>query len=327
MGPRRVSDIISRGYPAEQTTAANKKEKMRSIQNGSFGRILKSNKQAHLGTIWFLAPKWLAAVYPKRISPTYADSSFLEDIIQAQSCLFLAFRMHDDLFDQHEGCLGLIWYGDELLFESQRLLVRHFSSESRFWDFYHRSVIKAIRTVQRINRFQADSHAVFSQSHRYYSELNEVFKIATYAFCLRNRRMKDFQQLSVCLDFLAIVEQMLDDFEDIIDDFNHGRFNSVARFILNAGGSRHKKPLDRMAHNLLYTDVSTRLFFQWDRYLVKAQKSIECLKLPALEEYLISYRDSVRRMGERVHEQRVRQLFNVVGPSKRKTGKVATKSA
>jgi hypothetical protein len=272
---------------------------------------------------WLIVPDGLTVLYRKKHRCLSLNSHFIRDVLRAQVCLYLAIRIHDDLYDQHEKRLSLIWEGDAFLLKAQRAMTDHFGRRSPFWEYYHRSISTTIRAVREI-----DSSQMRSQPHcpfplKKYANLNSLFKIATHAVCLKAGRMRDFNKLSGCFDQLAIVGQMLDDFEDIIEDFNRGRVNSVARIFLNAGGSPRRKPLDRMAHNLLYTDVSTRLFRQLDRYLDKAQKSIECIELPALEEYLVSYRDSVRRIGERVHAQRVRQLFGGTGVSKFKTGRAA----
>jgi hypothetical protein len=258
---------------------------------------------------WIRVPELVADSHLQKEVHSGVSRNFMKDTMWGQICLYYAVKIHDDLYDRHEDRLSFLWAGDEFFLEAYRVFSKHFGQNYRFWTFFQGDVLSTIRSVQKIQNQEIQTRPTPRNVESEYPQLYSVCKVALHALCIKLNLTRAFRRLSDFYDQMAIVGQMLDDFEDIVDDFNHGRINSVARFLLDAGGPARMKPLDRMAHNLLYTDVSTRLFLQLDRYLVKAQKSIECLKLPALEEYLVSYRDSVRRMGERVHAQRVRELF------------------
>jgi hypothetical protein len=258
---------------------------------------------------WLLIPEWLATAYRQKDGRRSLDRRFLKDVLWGQYCLFLAIKIHDDMFDKHVDQPSLVWAGDEFLQEAQGAFARHFERSSRFWEFYARAIRTTIRAVVENDWIQSQRRPSYTKLFRLHAGMYSVCKIAAYAVCLRSSKVHDVGRLSVFMDQMAIVGQTIDDFGDIGEDLNRGRRNSVAAFLLRSEAPSRREDSQRIARSLLFTDATQRLFRILQRRLGRAEESIRYLDMPAAARYLSYYKDSIRRLEHRMHTQRVRQLF------------------
>ena len=269
----------------------------------------RSGNDQNMEPYWLLVPGWLAGMYRKKNRRLPLDRRFLKDVIWAQYCLFLAIKIHDDLFDRHVDRPALLWAGDEFLLESQRVLLGHFAQSPRFWKYYHSAIRTTIQTIQDVDACQIQSRLHYRKVVQLYAAGYAVCKIATYAVCLRANRMNDFQKISVFFDHMAIVGQTIDDFQDMVEDARRERINAAAAFILRSDASSLQGTLEKIAYNFVFTDASQRLFNLLQQHIERAEKSIRSLNLPALLRFVDSYKSSVKRLADHVHTQRVKFIF------------------
>jgi hypothetical protein len=258
---------------------------------------------------WLLFPEWLAEMYRKKNNRWPAYRRFLKDVTWAQYCLFMAIKIHDDLFDRHVDRRALLWAGDEFLLEARRVFARHFEQSSRFWGFYHSAIRTTLRAIQDVDWLQNRRKVHFQKVFRLYAAMYEVCKIATFAVCLKAGRMRDFKKVSVFFDEMARVGQTIDDFEDIIEDSRRGRINVAGAYFLRFGDSLCKETSEKIAHNLIFTGASRQFFRMLRRHIQRAEKSIHYLKLTVLENFMVAYQNSVDGLSDHVHTQRVKYIF------------------
>ncbi|MBN1893769.1 class 1 isoprenoid biosynthesis enzyme [bacterium] len=258
---------------------------------------------------WIFIPRLLAGKYGRKNGRPPGRRGFLGDVIRAQYDLYLAVKIHDDLFDRQITGPALVWTGDDCLLESQRILIRRFGSSPEFWDFCHSAIRKTIQAVRDIDSLQKKRNTHYRKMIRKYAALYAVCKIAAYAVCLKARRMRDFRIVSEFFDRMAMAGQAIDDFEDIIEDGERGRINTAAAFFLQYGTPPRPQSLDRIGRSLIFTDASDKYFRMLKRHLDRAETAIRSLNLPGLPAFMASYRYSVRCLEEHLHSERLKILF------------------
>jgi hypothetical protein len=188
--------------------------------------------------VFLRLPYWV--VFPviimterRRSVPDARSRAVLDGILQAQVCLFLSTRLHDDLFDGQRGDPSLIYAGDALLVHAVQLYQSLFAAHSGFWPLFHaelgatwRAILSADAAQRRRN---ADAASTFGHD---YASINAVFRIGLAAACHARRRIDLLPSWSRCADSLAAAEQLLDDFEDLEQDAAQGRINAAASMLL-----------------------------------------------------------------------------------------------
>jgi len=260
-------------------------------------------------TYWIFAPRRLAVKYGRIKGRPLFSRTFLRDVIRAQYDLYLAIKIHDDIFDRQMAGPALVWTGDECFLEAHRLLIRHFGSSPEFWDYCHSAIRTTLRAVRDLDSLQARSRPSYRKMIRNYTALYAVCKIAAYAVCLKARRMRDYRDVSDFFDRMAVAGQAIDDFEDMIEDTGRGRINAAAAFFLQQGTPSHRKTLERVGRNLIFTDACDAFFRMLEGQLDRAEESTRRLNLPGLPAFMASYRNSVMRLEEHIHGERVKRLF------------------
>jgi hypothetical protein len=272
---------------------------------------------------WLLLAQWLVNTWQGPGKEPLFDRRTVEDILWGQYCLFLCVKIHDDIFDAHTHRSSLIYAGDLFLVEAHEVFLRYFDSSSPFWKFFHSSIAETLRTIFAIDQFQCDGSTHSPQSLKLFAKEYAICKIAAYALCLKAGRKDEFPRIARFADEMAIVGQAIDDLQDIEVDYERGRINFAASFLLRFGNNGQQlgsRTLERIGENLLRTDASTRFFLELQRHVDAASKSMEPLQIPDATWFLGSYTKHLKRMEDRFHRQRVKQIFGRFSHFKKSIG-------
>ena len=209
---------------------------MDCLRRRSVGRIERRAAADGL-PLWAVAPAWYLEERRKRVC--------LEDILFAQTCLFLAIRIHDDLVDgQVDGAGGwLIPGGDDLLIEAQIQFARHVD-DSEFWSMFRQALRSTMHGKAEVDRFQTERAGMPASARRLYAQVAQVLSLGVAAAMAKTRRLSEYAAFQNFFGDLAVASQLLDDLEDIEEDAVRGRLNTAATIII---GSRRMASRCRQA--------------------------------------------------------------------------------
>ncbi len=259
---------------------------------------------------WFHLPGYLLDLYSAEHQAV--ESGFLEDIIWAQYCLFFKVRIADDLYDGDTEVKNLIYVCDMFQLEAERLFSLHLSHSSAFWKSY-RSALK--RTIEAIVQVEEQQKSLESDKVEMLSAAGDVaaiLNIGSAAVCAYCNHQDDFNLIQDYANYIAIASQILDDMEDLTEDLTCGRYNYVARFLLEYRDSTIAEADDaiqKCRSILESTDALNNLFCEIDLYFVQAQRAVETLDLEEARDLAERYRVSVENTKQSFHLNRVRSIF------------------
>ena len=260
-------------------------------------------------THYVLFPTWL--LHRFRPAPSGSDKRFLREVLWGQFSLYLSFRIQDDLFDRDAGGVWLSFASDRLQLESIRTFARLFPRQSPFWSIYFSSIESATMGLVRVDRMQRSRRRNVGTLLREYTRVGSVFTVGSAAVCARYSTMRNFRQAAIFWHEMAIAAQLLDDFEDLDQDWGQKRLNSVARIMLG-------KELPRLAGNgealtavkqaLVAggTDRIARIVLQ---RMARAEKALEPIQRGKPYPGLRHYREDIERMRRSMHRENVRFFF------------------
>lgn len=180
---------------------------------------------------WKLLPQWL--IHRAQSQRINLDGSlFLKDILSAQYCLFLYTRIHDDILDCEHDASGLVFAADLFLLHSQSIFSRHFHPSSTFWKYYQESIRTSLRALSRAEHLQKVTRSRPDELLRGYSATNRILAVGVIAVVLKYRRRQMLPSLLQFCDHMAVGSQILDDLEDVNNDFVSGKYNYAALIAL-----------------------------------------------------------------------------------------------
>ncbi len=172
---------------------------------------------------WMLLPEWLL-----RKSDAGDVKNTLEEILTAQYFLFIAFRIHDNILDEETPHLqALRSVSNEFLREAERIFERLFPKSSVFWDRYPGLIAETTDAIAKSDILQRAPASSPEQLLDEYARINSVFLAGSWAACVLNGRYEEFECVKSFADQLSCGAQMLDDYYDMTEDLNRGRFNYV----------------------------------------------------------------------------------------------------
>lgn len=263
---------------------------------------------------WMLMPQWLWTSFNEHKKSPRAGPRFLHDILWAQHCLFMVLRLQDDLFDGEVAPHSLIYASDLFLLECDRVLGRHFRQSPEFEIAKRGFLRKTIHGIVEADALQSFPGNGYRSLPAEYRRQCALFKLGSFAVCLKAGRMKLFPRVSAYCDQMAVVGQILDDVIDIREDFNRGRLNYAASLILRPRRQTvpvKKRSLRQIASNILRSDVAESLLADLRGHLELAASTIAPLRLEPAAEYLIAYREAIEEMAKQIRRQRVKTLFGL----------------
>ena len=273
-------------------------------------RIQPLNRKGGPTPHYVLLPVWLLRRYRPKQSST--DRLFLNDVLWGQFCVYLAFRIQDDLIDRGPDHGLQVLAADLLLLESVRTFSLHFPGNSRFWGLYFESLESTVQGAARVDSLQRSRQGSVGTLLREYARVCAIFTIGASAVCIWYSRMRDLDQARHFWNEMAIAGQLLDDFEDLEEDWRRGRFNSVAKIMLG----KRLSPLAQKG--LALTAVKKALMAGgFDRIaemvlqrIDRAEAALKPIRGEAPYPGFRDYRKNIDRIRRTMHRESVRSFFS-----------------
>lgn len=250
------------------------------------------------------------------------DRGFLCDAVWGQQCLFLLIRIQDDLFDGQASDLSLVFASDQFAIEAERVFSGHFARSSSFWDVFRTALTNTTRTILEVDRLQRCFEGPPDRLLAGYAAVASIFKVGTAAVCIRFGKQRDLRALGRFADEMAMAGQILDDLEDVADDWRRQRFNYVARVLLRSDGgpselSRSERRLKGVVEDIYLGEGAETVMGLVKRHLTRAAAALEAVDFPGAHRYMKSSIDGLSELRAAFHRAQVRHFLGpLVGTRK-----------
>lgn len=264
---------------------------------------------------WLLFPVWLARKYARAPSDRIGKVA-LNDILWGQYCVFLSVRIKDDLYDGQTSASSLLGAADYFLTEAYNVFSRHIANGDRFWDMFSENLNETSQAIIEVDAMQRLRRVSLARMRDGHARVSSIFKIGSAAVCCLTDHPDHMTHVAEASDRLAIAGQILDDFQDMEEDFRQGRLNYAARFILGASrqtATWRDDALHHIAERLLYSDSAARLFAEVIGHVHMTSRLLAPLRLAETEEYVAEYTRSLEGTAEAVGRVRVDRIFGLQG--------------
>ncbi|PKL83292.1 MAG: hypothetical protein CVV24_05810 [Ignavibacteriae bacterium HGW-Ignavibacteriae-3] len=252
-------------------------------------RLGKKNLQSKTRPFWVYLPHWILKSFHPESKLSTDQKNFLKDIIWAQYCVFLAIRVHDDLYDCQSECKSLIYAGDQLMIDSEKIFTKYFPGSQVFWQNYHSLIETSIHSIVLVDGLQKSSKTSLAKLLKSYAGVCSIFKIGTLAVCCHVNKMGMYKNMVHVIDGLCVAGQMIDDMEDLIEDYEGGRFNSALLMILKLkkGEKFLYTKFGKGDLNKLLNNSVPRIAEKIRIYLEEAERKAKQNSIPELVEYIM----------------------------------------
>ncbi len=258
---------------------------------------------------WLLLPQWLMRHHRQKDK---ASKKFLADIVRGQFCAFLAIKLQDDLFDGHVSDRSLIYAADHLLLSARTSFAPYFPTRSAFWTFFDSSIRRTVNAIIDWDDCQLHGFGPASSVKGMTSAGYAVCNLGTFAVCLRLKKPRLYRALLPWTDELAYVGQLLDDLEDMQEDFLQGRLNYAARFLLGRPTNSRTEIAQQLATAILFDGKLGEFLKMLEGRLSRAAGIARSIGLPPLLEFIHEYQGMLGSMEKKNHQRRVRAIFEHV---------------
>lgn len=258
--------------------------------------------EAPLG-YWIEIPLWLW------VSPNLLDQRAppLVDLLWAQECVIWAVRLRDDLLDGQSEAAASGLTADLLLLEAESTLDR--AAGSRALESYRQALATTQRAIVEVRNLQCRAEGMPAESLALYSEVNEVFKLASAVLLGSLDRSPEMSAVGSFCDHLGVAGQILDDLEDLEEDLAAGRLNWVASRMLDSEEARRSPADDRAAllgRALARGETTRRTLHEIRDRLARAERAIAPLELTEASELVAGLSSQLDDLEARLHRARVR---------------------
>jgi hypothetical protein len=179
---------------------------------------------------WKELPRWLAE--REGNGRNTVSPEFLDTVLWAQSCLFYAVRLQDDLLDGEIPRSPLTVAPLLFLTEAQRAFSSVIGSEAVFWEGYRLAISTTVAGITRAAEMQRIPAARADDLLDAYGCVDAVLSVASSAVCEQLGAVEDIRHVNDFVGELGKVLLALDDAEDIGEDLADGRLNYAARVVL-----------------------------------------------------------------------------------------------
>ena len=208
---------------------------------------------------------------------------------------------------------SLIFISDQFLFEAERVLSQYFDRKSKFWYIYRDCIQETTRAIVQVDRLQQFPHSSKRKYINGYVRVNALFTIGPAAVCLRERRMKDFVHIKKFIQYLSVANQILDDFQDIVEDLQRKRYNYAAVCLLRVNSkstANYKRPLNQMLNAMVFSPTGMEILEEVQIYVKNAFDALEPIGLPRMNALSRIYQRYLADMQNNLHTHRVKIIFN-----------------
>jgi len=267
----------------------------------------ETRARSHRERYWTMLPVWLFH-QPGFAAARRRGTAFLDDVLWAQYCVFLAVRIHDDLFDGQADRSALLYVADGLLVEGRRRFAIHLH-QRQFWARFDELIDTSVRSILAVDVRQQRPGAFGDDALALYAGVSSIFKLGAAAFCVKCRRLRDFHQLSAFADALAIANQIVDDVMDVHEDIDRGRFNYVANRMGLSVESRDGERRARIAEAVFVEDAVGGLAARVDEQLHIALHAARRLGIREAVRYVERMQRNLRLFRAELHRRRAGALL------------------
>jgi hypothetical protein len=282
------------------------------------GRFYRESKNTRLSLrteqcqpYWFLLPTWLAERYNRKKANTISAGT-LKDILWAQYCVFLSMRIKDDLFDG-QGITSLLFFAaDQFLAESCDIFLRILRNSKPFWNIYNGSIRQSVQGFWEVDAMERRRQANLRQLRAGHAAVASIFKIGAAAVCHKADRRREFTIVGAAMDEMAIAGQILDDFQDMNEDLERGKFNYAVRYMLGSSARAVMDPTkaaDLIADRLMRPDHDFQLFDEIIGYVQEAQRILRPLRLADSDRYFSEYIQSLMGIKDALKCEQMRLIL------------------
>jgi len=260
--------------------------------------------------VWVLLPSWLLDKYS--FNRKLKLRNFLEDLLWAQFCLFFFMRIQDDLFDGHTENTSLIFASNLFFLEAQNTLSQHFRSLSGFWPIFRDSIKTSwqsiVETATLQNRFVTSPSKLIAG----YAGTAALFNIGIAALCTKCRQMNKFPLFAGFITEMIIAGQIIDDLQDIEEDFQNGKYNYAANLLLRHYGIRviKKRYISEQIRKAIFiSDGINSVFREVRRHLTLAEQAIAGTGIPEARSLIQNYQAGMDKLQTSFYRNRVKFFF------------------
>ena len=251
---------------------------------------------------WLVLPQWLSG----RLGGP--GRSVVQDILWGQYCLFASIRMQDDVVDRHEPCAALVFVANAFLVEAERAFARHVRDEA-FWTFFRQALDQTADGILEVDALQRRRRGPIEPILDAYTRVAAIFKVGSAAICLPRKRHADFARVGEFADHLAIAGQLVDDLEDMSEDWSDGRWNVAARVVVGPPPPKAVGANQRIARAIVADRKPAEVLTLIEHHLAAAASVVAPLRMPGARRYEQHLAADLLRIRRALHRARVRAIF------------------
>jgi hypothetical protein len=220
--------------------------------------------------------------------------------------------LKDDLLDRDTRAGCLVFAADMLQLEGARAFLAHFPHHSRFWTIYFESLTSTIHGMVRVDSMQRFRTGSVAALLKEYGRVCGIFRIGAAAVCARYSGMRDYRHAVRFWDEMAVASQLLDDLEDLDEDWYRGRYNSIVRIMLAGRSSVFpgRGPGLAAVKGKLAAGGIDRIARMLIRRIDRAEAALNQIRDDLPYPGLRDFRRDIDRMRRAVHRERVRAFFS-----------------
>jgi len=261
---------------------------------------------------WLLLPRWIAEALLPGTAGENRRRELLDDVLWAQYCLYLAVRVEDDLFDGQAEDRSLTAAPPLLRSEAQRVLGRHLSRDSPFWEILHRYQDQTTHAILEVDELQRRPGALGADALEAYARVSRILGAGSAAICAAADRLDLLPVIEAFSDSVAIVDQILDDLADMEEDLENGRWNFAVNAIvspLESDTAEGQALAARIDRNIVYDDAIGKLLAHCHEHLERARIAAAKLPVPGTSDHLDRVAERIDAAKQDAHERRVALFF------------------
>ena len=262
-------------------------------------------------------PAWISM--PMALDQSWSEergqslaSGVLDELLWGQYALFLCIRLQDDLLDETGEDLRLILVADHFLIASLEAFQRFPELDDAFWARYRGWIRDTVNGDIEVEDLEADPGRFTKEHLGLHARVSAVLKVGVAAVARMHGRDEDVAWLSRFLDHAAVVHQITDDLDDLVQDLTGGRYTWVANTILalEPGASLESDECARrLREGFLQPERGAVIAEELRRIARDATAEVPPSAPPAIHEAAHMLHRSADELEQRLHMARVRWVF------------------